>query len=269
MLDPNPRSPIATSPISVILFAHAFSTDKQEALSSWRRCLDTLGRAYEITVIQETRPEVPPAAEESATPIRIITYDRAAGFRDAVNDAIRSAQHPLLAFCTCDKQYQPADLEGMLKVIDKVDLVVGYRTGGQAPPWRVLLDTFLGIASRILIGVPSERRVCWLGSEGWGRRWIARWIFGVRVLDPECPFRLARRSIFEHIPIQSSGPFLQVELLAKANHLTCFLAEEPVSWTPPSSPLTEAISFGQDARLVFRDPDFGPFHPPAAAPANP
>ena len=44
----------------------------------------------------------------------------------------------------------------------------------------------------------------------------------------------------------------------------CLLAEEPVAWTPPTLPTSDAISFGQDARLVFRAPDFGA---PRIAPA--
>jgi hypothetical protein len=149
----------------------------------------------------------------------------------------------------------------MLKVIDQVDLVVGYRAGGQAPPWRVLLDTFIGVFSRVVLGVPIEPRVCWLGSAGWGRRWIARWIFGVRVVDPECPFRLARRDIFKNLPLQSGGPFVPVEMLAKANHLSCCFTQEPVTWTPPAEPISDTISFGQDAWLVFRNPEFGPASP--------
>ena len=260
------RPPIASSPLSVILLARALATDTAEVLQAWRHSLDKLNRNYEIILIQETRPEL---ADVTATDIpeatkrlRTIPYDRAIGVRAALNDAIRSVQYPLVAFCTCDKQYAPNDLERLLKMIDKVDLVVGYRAGGQAPPWRVLLDTFLGLASRVLIGAPLSPRVCWLGSEGRGRRWVARWIFGVRVLDPECPFRLARREIFQHMPIQSSGPFVQVEVLAKANHLTCLLAEEGVSWTPPNEPTSDAVSFGGDAYLVFRAPDFGPHEPP-------
>jgi hypothetical protein len=148
---------------------------------------------------------------------------------------------------------------GLLKMIDQVDLVVGYRTGGTPPPWRVLLDMFLAVTSRVLIGVPLGPRVAWLGSEGWGRRWTARWLFGLRVVDPECPFRLVRREVFERLPIQSGGSFAQVEMLAKANHLSCLFAEEPVAWTAPAEPMSDAISFGQDAWLVFRDPDFGPY----------
>ena len=69
-------------------------------------------------------------------------------------------------------------------------------------------------------------------------------------------FRLARRSIFERMPIQSGGPFVQIEILAKANHMSCLFAEELVAWSPPSIPESAAISFGHDARLVFRDPVF-------------
>ncbi len=254
------RLPIASSPISVILFAHALATETQEALDTWRRYLDTLKRHAEIIVVQETRPEVASPVESEPRVARTIAFDRTNGFRDAVNSAIRSAQYPLIAFSTCDKQYVPADLDRMLKVIDQVDMVIGYRTGGQAPPWRVLLDTLIGLFSRLVLGLPVEPRKCWL-SRGWGRRWVARWAFGIRASDPECPFRLARRTIFAHMPIQSGGPFLEVEVLAKANHLTCYLAEESVTWTPPATPGSDTVAFSEDAWLVFRNPDFGAYQP--------
>ncbi|MBI3821128.1 MAG: glycosyltransferase [Planctomycetes bacterium] len=255
MTEPGERPAIAASPISVLLFAHALSTETDASVQAWRQHLDTLKRDYEIILIQETRSEVPPADAAPAT--RVFTYERTLGFRDAVNEAIGAARHPLVAFCPADRQYRPSDLNVLLQSIDKVDLVAGYRAGGQAPPWRVLLDTVMGLGSRLLIGLPLEPRVCWLGSAGWGRRWIARWIFGVRVMDPECPFRLARREIFQRLQVQSGGPFVQVEMLAKANFLSCLLTEEPVTWTPPADPQHDAIPFSQDARLLFRSPEFG------------
>jgi glycosyltransferase involved in cell wall biosynthesis len=270
MSEPSQRPPIASSPLSVLLFAQALSTETADALKGWQTYLDTLRRPYEIFLIQETRPEV---VAEAAPAARIFPYERGFGFRDALNSAIRSAQYSLLVFCTCDKQYQPADLDRFLKTddprkkppIDETDLVVGFRAGGQAPFWRVLLDTLGAIFARIVLGMTPLPRVCWLGSAGRGRRWIARWIFGVRVHDPECPFRLVRREVFARLPIQSGGPFVQVEMLAKANHLSCLLAEEPVAWTPPALEASDAISFGQDARIVFRAPDFGPPTPPRLA----
>lgn len=261
MSEPNPRPAVASSPLSVLLFAHALSTDTREAIHAWRQYLEARQRPYEIILIQETRSEIPPTPAdelpEAAKPTRTFSYDRTVGFRDVVNDAIRTAPYPLLAFCPADKQYAPNDLEGMFKLIDQVDMVVGYRSGSQPPPWRVLLDMLLAILSRVLIGVPLERRTSWLGPEGWGRRWTARWIFGVRVTDPECPLRLARRAMFERLPIQSGGPFMLIEMLAKANHLSCYLAETLVAWTPSALPMSDAVTFSQDARLVFGAPEFG------------
>ena len=260
MSEPSQRTPIASSPITVILFAQALSTETPAALARWRAYLDQLGRPSEILLIQETRSEVTTDAVSDFADIgstRVVTYERNAGMRESLNEAIRTVQHPLVVFCTCDKQYSPSDLDAMLKVIDQVDLVVGYRATGQAPPWRVMLDILTGLFSRIVLGIPLGPRVCWLGSEGFDRRWIARWIFGVRVHDPECPFRLVRREVLQRLPIQSGGPFVQVEILAKANHRTCLLAEEPVTWTPPALPASDAIPFGRDAWVVFREPEFG------------
>ena len=61
---------------------------------------------------------------------------------------------------------------------------------------------------------------------------------------------------------------MQVEMLAKANHLTCLLAEAPVKWTPPAAETADAIPFGEDAWTIFREPDFGDAAVPHLAPAE-
>ena len=84
-------------------------------------------------------------------------------------------------------------------------------------------------------------------------------LFGLRVWDPDCAFKLFRRSILESIPIQSNGTFVHAELLAKANFLGCLMAEVPigrlagafkgVAEPPPADGW-------RDARSVFRRPEF-------------
>lgn len=260
MSEPIPRAPIAAAPISVILTARALATQTADALSAWREQLAALNRPGEILLIQETRPET--TLEPIDAAVRVFPYERTTGCRDALAAAIAAAQYPLVAFCPCDFGYRPGDLDGMLKLIDEVDLVIGYRSRGQAPPWRVLLDTAFGLFSRVVLGVPIEPRVCWLGWPGWGRRLAARWLFAIRVADPECPYRLARRAIFERMPLQSGGPFVAVEMIAKANFLGCYLAQAPVQWTPPPEPQTDAIGFWHEAWHVFHRPLFGAVPPP-------
>src|SRR5437667_47210 len=82
------------------------------------------------------------------------------------------------------------------------DLVAGYRVGLPVPGWLSLWDGCRRLLTRVLLGVTREPRDCWPGLAGWRRRWLARWVFGIRVQDPECPYRLYRREIFGRMPIQ-------------------------------------------------------------------
>ena len=77
----------------------------------------------------------------------------------------------------------------------------------------------------------------WLGGKGHAARLLARVLFGVRNRDVLCPYRLMRREIFARIPLQSDGPFVHVEVLAKANFLGCILAEDvPLGRRRPAGP---------------------------------
>src|SRR5436853_7782997 len=97
MPEPTERSAIAQSPLTIILFAKALSTETEEALRSWQHYLLTLHRSYEMILVQEARPEVPPP-DHQVPPTRTICYDPAPGWGVAINEAIRSARSRLRVF---------------------------------------------------------------------------------------------------------------------------------------------------------------------------
>src|SRR5204863_8327961 len=142
------------------------------------------------------------------------------------------------------------EFKRLLDKIDKVDLVTGYRLWLPVPPLlRVLGRIYRGFV-RVVFGIPLEPLPAWLGDHGQRKRWLARWVFGVRVHDVECAFRLFRRSVLARMPIQSHGPFAQVEILAKANFLGCWMFEVPVSYQPPSGPLVHGSLDPTDSYLA-------------------
>jgi len=108
----------------------------------------------------------------------------------------------------------------------------------------------------------------WLGWRGHGAGLLARVFFGVRNRDVLCPYRLMRRDIFTRIPLQSNGPFVHVEILAKANFLGCILSEDaplgaidrPVKAETRDGP---GEDFFKEFRRVLDRPDFGPTVLPA------
>jgi glycosyltransferase involved in cell wall biosynthesis len=269
MPDAFERPPIAKAPISVVLLAYNEGTSGDEAIKTWLGVLDALKRDYEILVVQDGGEAADGAKDHPR--VRVLGHEQRRGLGAALRTGLAAAQHPLVCTCTCDHQYEPSDLHQLLKVIDEVDLVTGIRKWRSLPAWLRGLGAVNRIICRIAFGVSMEPRAVWLGWSGLGRRLAARWFFGVRVQDAECVLRLYRRSILPRLVIQSNGPFALVELLAKANFLSCLLAEAPVTHHPRAiGGITgrdlPPHAWG-DAWKVLNSPDFGP--PSLAIPPPP
>lgn len=233
--------PIAQAPLSVLLVATDARPHLDDILEKWARHLDKLQRDYELLLIDDGSTDGTAARAEALTTriprLRVLRHETRAGFGAALRTGLAAAQHPLVCYAACDPAYQPADVKLLLDHIDACHIVSGARAAaGSHPPW-------------------------WY-------RWLARWVFGVRVRDVNCAFKLCRRDVFSRIPLQSTGPFVHVEILAKANFLGCVLDEAGVSYRPQSGARTEArLTLGQiarDARRVFNNPDFGPAVLPTA-----
>jgi hypothetical protein len=274
MSDPWYRTPIKTAPLSAVLLARGAGPELEEVVSAWAGRLEALQRPYEIILVNDGGSDAVPrldALAERLPALRVCHHPEPCGLGAALRTGVEAARHPLLFYTTCDRQYQPEDLTRLLDAIDRVDLVTGCRAGRPAPFWwRGLAAVFRGFV-RVLFGLSLPPRLCWLGASGRGRRWLARWLFGVRVHDPECAFRLFRRSVFRRIPIQIDGDFAQVEILAKANFLGHLMDEVPVSHRPPGAgggPLAGPPErLWRDVRRLFSAADFGPVAlPPEEAP---
>ncbi len=238
MPEPPPLPPIATAPLSLVLPARNEEAHLESTLQSWIGYLETLQRDYEILLVDDaSTDQTIPLAESVATRsprLRLLRHATPCGLGAALRSGLAAAQYPLFLYSECSNQYEPTDLKALLEVIDQVDLVSGYRNGRR---WQL-----------------SELAY--------------RWLYGVRLRDVNCAFKLARRRIFGRIPIQSHGPFVHCEILAKANFLGCMLTEVPVTYRPASDPEAKkwqvpAKQTRAEMKRLFYHPDFGPPQLPA------
>src|SRR3954453_8632692 len=62
--------------------------------------------------------------------------------------------------------------------------------------------------------------------------WLVRVAFGLRIRDVNFAFKLVRKSVLEHVELQSEGSFIDVELLAKAHRMGFHIIQFGVDYFP-------------------------------------
>jgi glycosyltransferase involved in cell wall biosynthesis len=261
--------PIATEPLSLLLTAYNAEPHLDEVLTSWAAELARRERDYEILVIDDGSTDRTAALVEEIAgrlpQVRLLRHEKRSGTGATLRTGLAAARFPLLLTSTCDRQFPPEEAKKLLGDIDRVHLAAGYRVNRPVPlPLRVL-GFFYRLFLRVGLAHPVEPLAGWLGWRAWAAHLRARLLFGLRVRDVYGPFRLYRRSVFDRLPIQSDGDFVQVEVLAKANFLGCVMTETPVRHQPPAGPPADTPEARHQHRAdfwrVFSHPEFAP--PPA------
>jgi glycosyltransferase involved in cell wall biosynthesis len=235
--------PIAAEPLSVILVTQDGEAHLDAVASAWLAYLAGLNREHELLIVDDgSRDRTAEIAAELArkhAQVKLLRHATPQGEGAALRTAAAEAHHPLLFYTLCDPRYQPADLNRLLvepqprgddlppaPLIDLVHLTTGYHAGWPVPvAWRALGFLWRVVCWIILSAAPA-RMPGWLGWRLHLARVPVRICFGVRNRDVTCPFRLLRRDILGRMALQSSGPFVHAEILAKAAFLQLLVSED-------------------------------------------
>jgi len=135
--------------------------------------------------------------------IRALRHASNTGYGAALRSGLRAARGDLVFFSDADLQFDLAELEQLLHHADDFDIVAGYRSP-RSDPW-------------------PRHLIAW----GWGV--VVRALFGLRVRDIDCAFKIFRREVIESIPIASIGAFVNTEILVRSRALGFRIHQVPVS----------------------------------------
>jgi glycosyltransferase involved in cell wall biosynthesis len=282
--------PISAEPLSVVLLAHNAAAHVETVIHGWIEFLDGLRRPWEIILADDASTDdtqaLAAALVEKDSRLRLVPHAPARGEGAALRSALPLARYPLLFYTLLDPRFVPADLGLFLEKkhqpkkpdleIDSVHIMNGFRAGRPMPILLRLLGMLWQAVSWLVFSYAPPKHPGWLGWRarlGW---FVGRAVFAVRLHDLGCPFRLLRREVFARIPLQSDGPFVHVEILAKANFLGQIMGEEiPIRHHPPVDEPRVGSSFRQRAAEfwhIVKHPDFGPTvleQPKDASPSSP
>ena len=122
--------------------------------------------------------------------MRVITHPANRGYGGALRSGFAAAAKEFVFYTDGDSQYDVNEIPNLLnEIADDVGLVNGYKLNRSDPKHRI-----------------------WIGRI---YNFFARLLFGVRLRDIDCDFRLVRRQLLEEQPLVSTSGAVCVELVRK------------------------------------------------------
>ncbi|MFC1889853.1 glycosyltransferase family 2 protein [Thermodesulfobacteriota bacterium] len=194
---------------SVSFFFPAYFDEKSipELMKDFHSALQDTGRAFEIIIIDDCSPdgtgEVADIHAKELCNTRVIHNKRNMGYGGALATGFSNAKMEVVGFTDGDAQYSVRDLPKFLEAIGEADIVVGYRENRA----EGLKRKFFKQAYRLFLFL----------------------LFGLRVKDPDCSFKMMKAGLFSKMKIVSKSGFFSAELIYKARKAGLRIKEVPVT----------------------------------------
>jgi len=135
--------------------------------------------------------------------VRVIHHPRNRGYGGALRTGFAAATRDLVFYTDGDAQYDPTEMEVLWqRFADDVDLVNGYKISRSDPVHRVVIGRIYHYTVKLL--------------------------FGLRVRDVDCDFRMMRRTIFDRVRLEKNSGVICLEMMKKIQDAGFRIAEVPV-----------------------------------------
>ncbi len=162
---------------------------------------------YEVIVVndasQDHTGELLAELENQYDCVRIVTHTQNRGYGGALRSGFTNAAKDLIFYTDGDAQYDPRELKLLMQALaPDVDMVNGYKISRNDPLHRVIIGTIY--------------------------QHFVRLMFGLKLRDPDCDFRVMRRSIFDKVHLESDSGVICVEMMKKIEDNKFRIAEVPV-----------------------------------------
>src|SRR2546428_1129493 len=162
---------------------------------------------YEVIVVNDGSADATAEiAEELArtySHVRVVHHPKNRGYGGALQTGFRSATKDLIFYTDGDAQYDPSEMAVLWsQMTADADMVNGYKISRSDPLHRVVI----------------------------GRLYhhIVSMLFGLKMRDVDCDFRLMRRAIFERINLEKTSGVICLEMMKKIQDAGFRIVEVPV-----------------------------------------
>ena len=197
--------------ISVVLPAYNEAENIGRVVESTFNFLENHFTNFEIIVVDDgskddTYDICNSMVQKLGSRIKVLQHSKNRGYGAALRTGLFSAESELVFYTDADNQFDISELLKFTADIDDYDLIIGYRVGRQDS----LARKFTSAAYNLLI----------------------RLIFGLKVRDVDCSFKLFKKEFLDRLSIERDGFFVDTEMLIKSKLNNCRLKEIGVKHLP-------------------------------------
>ena len=163
---------------------------------------------FEVIVINDGSSDSTPQildelAELYPAAVRIVHHAKNRGYGGALRSGFATATKDLIFYTDGDAQYDPAEMVLLWEqMTTDVDWVNGYKISRSDPIHRIVI--------------------------GRAYHHIVKILFGFKVRDVDCDFRLIRRRVFDKVRLEKNSGVICLEMMKKFNDAGMRVAEVPV-----------------------------------------
>lgn len=184
------------SPVSVSVFFPCYN--EQDNISSLAEktiaVLENLGADFELIIVDDgscdSTARITDEIAQKDDRVRVVHHKVNLGYGEALKSGFKAATKELVFYTDGDGQFDIGEMPKLLGLIKEFDIVSCYRINRKDSIIRKL--------------------------NGWGWTKLVCWLFGMKVRDIDCAFKLYKREIFDKIKMSSSGALIDTEILARA-----------------------------------------------------
>jgi glycosyltransferase involved in cell wall biosynthesis len=185
---------------------------------------------FEVLVIDDGSTDATASvADELArlyAQVRVIHHERNRGYGGALRSGFAAAAKEFIFYTDGDAQYDPREMERLWARMDTgIDLVNGYKISRSDP------------LHRIFIGRVYHHTV--------------KLLFGLKVRDVDCDFRLIRRSVFDRVQLEKASGVICLEMMKKIQDAGFTIAEVPVHHYHRAYGRSQFFNFRRIVRTTF------------------
>ena len=181
---------------------------------------------FEIIVVNDGSAdrtgEIAERLAAESTHVRVVHNRPNLGYGGAVARGLREAKYEWIFFTDGDGQFDIAEIGKLINLLDSCDFAVGYRLNRA--------DSFI-----------RKSNAFWWGV-------LVRMLFGLKVRDIDCAFKLLPKSLIDKIELRSQGALISTELLARAKNQGLRIAEVGVNHYPR----TAGTQTGANLKVILR-----------------